>query len=92
MEWCDWLKELSYLTWPKLTPKASQQNLADLTGVPETTISHVLLWEEKLWQEKLLRHRVQGVSQKLKCDGMDPLVEDPLYDSTFSVNLVQYLK
>ena len=59
-------------------PNTSQWKLLELTGAPKTIISCILLYEEKLWLEWLLRDELQGASQKRKCDGKDPLVENAL--------------
>jgi hypothetical protein len=59
-------------------PDTSQLQLAGITGVPMPTISRVIQQQDKLRDERTLRHGQEGISQKWKCEGKDPHVGEVL--------------
>jgi hypothetical protein len=60
-------------------PNTSHRQLAEITGVPKSTIARVVQQQEKLRDEWALRHGQQGTSQKTeKCEGKDPDAEEAL--------------
>jgi hypothetical protein len=60
------------------SPGTSHRQLADITVAPKSTCTCVIQQQEKLRDEWTLRHRQQGSSQKWKCKGKDPGVEEAL--------------
>lgn len=65
-------------------PKTSHCQLAGLSGVPRSTTARVIQQQERLQNERTLRHGQQGSSQKCKHKDEDADVEDA-FNHWFSI-------
>lgn len=78
------LKKISLLDTIKKQPiTTSQRRLAEITGVPKSTISRLLKQENELREELALQDGQTGISKR-KREGKDPDVEEAL-DQWFSL-------
>jgi hypothetical protein len=68
----------------KNQPLNTHHQLAERTGVPKSTIAHVIQQDEKLRDELTLCHGQQGNSQKGKHEGKVPDVEET-HSQRFSI-------
>jgi hypothetical protein len=59
------------------SPNTSHCCLAEITGVPKSSIARLILQQDKL-REEWTHDGKQGTSQKWKREGKDPDVEDTL--------------
>ena len=60
------------------SPNTSHCRLAEINGVPKSTIASLIHQQDKL-QEEWTHNGKQGTSQKQKREGKDPDVEDALH-------------
>jgi hypothetical protein len=60
------------------SPNTSHRRLAEITGVPKSTIARLIYQQDKL-REEWTHNGKQGISQKRKHEGKDPDVEDALH-------------
>jgi hypothetical protein len=65
-------------------PNTSHRQLVEITGVPKSTLAHVIQQQKKLQHEWTLCKGQQGISQKRKREGKDLDVEENL-NQQFSI-------
>jgi hypothetical protein len=65
-------------------PNTSYHELAEISGVPKSTIACVIQQREKLRDDWISRHGQQGTSQKQKHEGNDSDVEEPSISGSLS--------
>jgi hypothetical protein len=59
-------------------PNTSHRQLVEITVAPKSTTARVIQQQEKLRDEWTLHNGQQGTSQKRKCEGKEPGVEEAL--------------